>query len=116
MTVKNGITYGTSNQRVVNILEHYRNSNTRIRIHFGDPTTGKLWGDTEIGYVRNSIGPEVKVPIIVHNTTSIGGSVINTDNIVRIEFANKKDGDVIFEARPLAFEVVNFESVAAFVD
>jgi hypothetical protein len=111
MMIKNGINYGTGNVRVVNIIEHYRNTGTRLRIHYGTPTTGELWGDVETGYVRNSVGPD-KVPVLVHNNTSSGGSAILMDNIVRIEFANKKDGGVIFESSPLAFEVTEVTEVA----
>lgn len=61
---------------VINALEAARQDHTRVRIFFGDVATGKSWleeNDIE-GYIGRSTGT-VKVPLLIHNSRSIGGII-----------------------------------------
>ena len=70
---------------VIHLLLHYMQSRQRIRVFYGDPKTGKDWGEeyNTMGYVGRSMGP-VKIPLIVNNSRSFGGDGMLTGNIVRI--------------------------------
>ena len=58
---------------------------TRIRVWYGDPVTGKSYDDIydTTGYVGRSCGP-VKVPLLINNKRSIGGPALSCDIIVKI--------------------------------
>ncbi len=58
----------------------------RYRIWYGDRQTGRSWNEEydvtgEIGRT----GGHVKIPILLHNTCSIGGSAISIGSIIRID-------------------------------
>jgi hypothetical protein len=91
---------------VIGILERFRKARTagiltsvpRLRLYYGDQRTGKDWGEVcdTTGYIGRSTG-EVKIPILLHNRLSIGGTGILDHCIVKIEYANKKDGGVLYQ-------------------
>ncbi len=58
--------------------------NERFRFHYGEPLTGRAWGDHDEGYVSMSNG-EAPVPIVLYNRHSTGGAAILMNNIVKIE-------------------------------
>ena len=60
----------------------------RLRFHYGDPTTGQAWGDSETGYVGRSTG-QIKIPLVVHNARSMGGGGLLDKNVVKIEGTRK---------------------------
>lgn len=72
-------------ERVVNILLSYMDTQQRIRLFYGDSKTGRDWGETynTMGYVRKSTG-QIKIPLLINNSRSMGGEGILTGNIVRI--------------------------------
>lgn len=82
--------------RVIEILEHSRQFKNRLRIHFGEPKTGKAWGDIEIGHVGRSTGT-FKIPLMIHNARSMGGGALLDHCVVKIEHANKRDGGIIYD-------------------
>jgi hypothetical protein len=86
--IVNGTTYTDETpQAVVDILERYRGSRTaRLAIEYGDRETGQWWSGVETGYVSRSTG-SVKIPILVHNSRSMGGPGILDSCIVRIYLA-----------------------------
>lgn len=102
MPIKNGTHYSDQcPQQVILALESARiayveSRGYRLRIYYGNPTTGKWWGDTEAGYIGRSAGP-VKVPILLWNRLSMGGHAILDHCIVRVEYANKRQGGVLFD-------------------
>ena len=84
--VKNDTYYseGTSPD-MVNILERLRNEKKRVTFRFGDPKTGKDWGeDNDItGRIGRSTG-QIKIPLLIHNRRSMGGGGLLSANIVKI--------------------------------
>lgn len=66
------------------ILEHYRNSGTRIRVFLGDELTGRDWlsESDNIGKVGRSMGP-LKTALLVPAGDN-GGAALLSANIVRI--------------------------------
>lgn len=87
---------------VINVLEGIRlcaytnvRRRQRLKIWYGDRDTGEAWGDIETGYIGRSVGP-VKVPLICHNSRSFGGPSLLDDCIVRIDYANRRDGGTLY--------------------
>ena len=58
--------------------------------------TGRAGGDVDVGRIGRSIGP-VKIPIVLANSRSIGGAGLLDHCVVKIEFANKSHGDVVWQ-------------------
>jgi hypothetical protein len=81
----NGTHYADAPPEVIAILERCRADGTRIRVAYGH-ADGQDWGDTycTTGYVGRSCGP-IKIPLLIHNTRSMGGGGILTDKVIRIE-------------------------------
>lgn len=98
MTIVDGTHYhpGTS-EEIIRILERARKTDMRIRVHYGDVKTGQDWGDIYhvAGRVSRSIGP-VKVPLLIANATSHGGDAMLDHCIVRIRYANRKEGGDLY--------------------
>ena len=88
--IVNGTTYSDETPaEVIKILESARRGGRRrrLRLFYGDPETGRDWCEEyeTMGYVSRSTGlPGHKIPILVHNTRSMGGGAISTDSIVKI--------------------------------
>jgi len=73
-------------QEVIAILETNRIQfprKNRIALHYGDTKTGRPWGDVEEGYIGRSTG-SIKIPLIINNRRSMGGSGILDHCILRI--------------------------------
>lgn len=97
---------------IIKILEAARKRNYRLRIYYGnteasspDPNAslesnaiGRQWGNNadQQGYISRSTGP-LKVPICVYNRRCLGGASILTHCIVKIEYANKRRGGVLYK-------------------
>jgi len=99
---KNGTHYcSTTPPKIVSILEDARlaregGAGYRLRIHYGDTATGRLWGDTDEGFIGRSTG-KMKIPLILPLRSSTGGGGILVNSIVKIEHANKKNGGVLYD-------------------
>lgn len=67
-------------------LEHLLAQQVRCRIWYGDTETGLAWPDEYdvTGYIGRSTGTR-RVPLMIHDTTSIGGGAILTAKILRID-------------------------------
>jgi hypothetical protein len=74
-------------QRVVDILERVRISGCRVRIHYGDTTTGRDWFDEwdVTGTIGRSMGP-IRIPLIIANSRSYGGCGMLDHCIIRIRY------------------------------
>lgn len=85
-TVVNGTTYHEQTApEVIRILENSRANRQRIRIHYGDTTTGRDWLE-EFDVCRRvgrSTGSE-KIPLLIASARSIGGPGILDHCIVKI--------------------------------
>ena len=82
----NGTTYDDRTpQAVIDVLERVRMSETRIIVAYGDTDTGRDWNDRYdiAGRVGRSMGP-VKVPLLLHNRRSLGGTQMLDHCIVKI--------------------------------
>jgi hypothetical protein len=66
------------------LLSCYENRN-RIRVWYGDTKTGRAWNEEYdiIGRVGRTTG-EIKVPILIYNARSYGGSELLLSSLLRI--------------------------------
>jgi len=96
-TIVDGTAFNKDTPRsVIDIMNRFLHTKKRLRLYYGDPNTGRDWGETHDieGYIGRSTG-QYKVPLLIANRRSMGGGAILTANIVKIEYANKKDGGVL---------------------
>lgn len=95
----NGMGYVRGTQReLIRVLEMLRHTQKRATIHFGAPDTGEAW-HTETGYIRASRATRPAMPVVASHRNSSTGASIETDTVVLIEFANKKDGGVLWRSK-----------------
>jgi hypothetical protein len=87
-------TITNSHREMMGVLDTARNMHKRVTLFYGDPKTGESW-HSETGYIQRSTGA-ARIPLLVPYRNSTGGGQIETDTVVRIEFANKKDGGVLW--------------------
>ena len=91
MTI-NGTTFNDGTPAAVaEALERARATGERVRFWLGDPETGEDWGDENdvTGKVGRSTGP-VKVPLLLANSRSRGGSAILAQHIIRLQVAGRE--------------------------
>lgn len=95
------VRYGTSwhtttPDEVIAVLETARQNHTRLHISFGDAETGKDWLEEclSYGYIGRSTGTN-KIPLLVHNRSSMGGGALLDHCIVRIR--TSKGGTVLYK-------------------
>lgn len=71
--------------QVIRTLLQYMGTGQRIRVFYGDPKTGRDWGEEwgTMGYIGRS-GGSVKIPLIINNSRSFGGPGLLEGSIVRI--------------------------------
>lgn len=84
--IVNGTSYDERTPvEVARLLENQRVSGTRVRLFFGDTTTGKAWPEENdvTGRLGRSMGP-VKVPILLAKGNSMGGGAVLDHCIVAI--------------------------------
>ena len=83
--IKTGTYYHKDTPTIVcDILEDARKSQKRLKVTHG-------LNDVQCGYIARSCGP-IKVPIMRYNTRAYGGPAMFDNYIVKIEYANKRDG------------------------
>ena len=70
---------------VIHILDGAMKNHERIRVFYGDTETGCDWMEIydTVGYVSRSCG-NVKIPLLIKNSRSVGGTGILDDSIVKI--------------------------------
>ena len=87
----NGTSYSTETPaNVIHILEWARAQKERIRVFYGDRTTGRDWMEVfdTIGYIGRS-GGQVKRPFLIKTSRSTGGGVVLDDCIVKITYSGR---------------------------
>lgn len=80
----------TTSPQVRSVLTSIYKSRVRVRLYLGDVNTGASWGETYDvwGYIGRSTGPR-HIPILLHNTRSMGGGHILDHCIVAIRTKDK---------------------------
>ena len=84
--VINGTAYHKDTpEEVISWLETSRERKQRIRIFYGDRKTGRDWKEEcdTMGYIGRSTG-RIKIPILLHNSRSTGGTAVLDHCIVKI--------------------------------
>lgn len=95
----NGTSYDVrTNDKIINVLEKCRRNGTRIILDYGDTETGESWNEVYdiTGRLGRSTG-NVKIPILLHNSRSIGGGAILDHCIIGIK--ESKGGKVLYSYR-----------------
>ena len=97
--VVNGTSYSVeTSDKVIRVLEHCRKNGTRIVLDYGDTKTGRSWN--QIYDVTGRIGRtggNSKIPILLYNRRSMGGSAILTDCIIAIK--ESKGGRILYSLK-----------------
>lgn len=72
-------------QDIRDIIVQLYHSKKRVRFHWGNTKTGRDYGDVYdvSGTVGRSTGNK-KIPLLIHNSRSLGGGAILDDCIVKI--------------------------------
>lgn len=84
---------------LVAILERLRASGTRIKLDYGDTSTGESWDEQfDITGTLGRSNGQFKVPLLIHNARSWGGGAILDHCIIAIYHANKREGGTIYES------------------
>jgi hypothetical protein len=92
-SIHNGTHYDKrTDPTIISVLEYARSKRLRIELDYGDTDTGRSWGETHdiLGYVGRSTG-RIKIPILVHNSRSMGGGAILDHCIIRIRTSKGKE-------------------------
>jgi len=95
--IESGTHYKPSTpDEVIRLLERSRHTGERIRIHYGDATTGRDWLEEwdVTGHIGRSMGP-VKIPLMIATARSTGGPGILDDCIVKIR--STRGGAVLYQ-------------------
>ena len=81
--------YENVNEKLINVLERYRKNNTRIRVWYG--AKGKVWlEEYDVTGRINRTSGRIKIPILVNNKRSFGGTELLVNCIIRIDDIEEK--------------------------
>lgn len=82
-------------QQIMQVLEKCLSDKILIRIWYGESVNGTAWPDENdvVGYVGRSAG-QIKTPLLLNNSRSIGGGGILQNCIVRIDTTK---GDTLYK-------------------
>lgn len=97
--VASGTCYHTETPtKVIEVIEYYIGSDTRLRFHWGDTTTGEDWCDelNVEGRLGRTFGGRILSPLLCANARSTGGFPLLDHCIVRIRFANRRIGGDLY--------------------
>lgn len=75
---------------IIDVMDRARYSGKRLRFHWGDNATGLDWGKQYdvMGTIGRSTG-HIKIPLLIHNKRSTGGTAILSDCCVKITETTK---------------------------
>lgn len=102
--VVNGTSYDiNTSSEVIALLEKYRINKNRIRIFYGKD--GKCWNEENntIGTIGRSTGAN-KIPLLIHNSRSLGGDSMLCDCIVRIDIKEGKKIRTVYKNSSISFD------------
>ena len=121
----NGLHFDTRTpDKVCEILSQYSRmrsigSDSRLRVWYGDTDTGRCWNEEHdvTGYVGRSTG-SIKVPLLLHNSRSSGGTAILDSCIVRITARNHYTGriDVLYTHPDFNLPDITIEGTSVLFD
>lgn len=83
--IVNGTYYNAeTSDKTIEFLERVRKSGERIVLDYGNTETMESWGEVFdiTGTVSRSTG-QVKTPLLIHNSRSLGGGAILTHCIIK---------------------------------
>jgi hypothetical protein len=100
ITFKDGKSYKMANgtyysrmtsDEIINVIETAKRNRTRLVLDYGDVLTGKSWNEVYdiTGRIGRSTG-SIKIPILLHNSRSIGGGAILDHCIIKISESRGK--------------------------
>ena len=94
--VVNGTSYHIqTNEKLIEVLEYCMRNNVRIVVDYGNVETKESWNETyDIKGRLGRSGGNIKVPILLYNKRSIGGSAILDHCILSIK--ESKGGRVLY--------------------
>lgn len=84
--IVNGTAYhAETKQIIIDVLERARQNRIRLKIYYGDTVTGRSWLEEYdiYGTIGRSTG-DYKIPLLIHNSRSIGGGALLDHCIVKI--------------------------------
>lgn len=87
-----GTTFKTDDPSLMRALDDLRGSRIRVKVTY-DSDWGSFGKDHDFGYVGRTTG-WVKAPILLHNSRSHGGFILDDDHILRIE--SSKGGNLFW--------------------
>lgn len=67
------------------LMEEARRQGERVRITYGDVSTGRKWEDKPVTGTLGRTTGDIKIPILLKQSRSIGGEAILTHCIVKLE-------------------------------
>lgn len=79
------------------LLDQEYKADRRVRIYYGDPDTGRAWGDMHQGYIGRSTG-EKQIPLVIR-AGDPGGPAVMTKNILKVE--KVWNGQTIYRRGPI---------------
>lgn len=93
---------------VIQILDGAMKNHERICVFYGDTETGRDWMEIydTIGYVSRSCG-NVKIPLLIKNSRSIGGPCIFDGSIVNVTI----DKVVVYQHPNYYIDESNFDGL-----
>ena len=106
MKIVNGTSYKDETpDGLIEVLEMSQRTGTRLRLEYGDPATGRLWGDDPLTCRIGKSTGSVKIPLAIRNKRSMGGETVLDHCVVRVSHSNKRNGGVIWECDALRKEM-----------
>jgi len=89
--------YPETPDEVIEVMERLWHRDTRIQIFYGNRETGADWNEEHdtIGRIGRSTGT-FKIPLLIHNTRSLGGGSILTHCILKI--IDTKTKEIYYQA------------------
>ena len=97
--IVNGTAYDLkTSKKVIDVLEMVRSRDIRVKVRYGDTETGRDYKQEYFvtGRIGRSTG-KFKIPLMIYNKRSTGGVALMDQLIVKISYANKKEGGVLYQ-------------------
>lgn len=99
-----------ADERLVQSLEYCRKNKLRVKLNYGDTSTGKSWNEENdiTGYIGLCRGKSALFPILLNNANSTGGGEIMTDSILQIK--ESKGSRIIYQSKNFAPSIIEIKT------